>query len=59
MRIELQPLKGSLVGLGWANWEFVRHDWWISSHGRFNSSPRGPEENLADEKNEKYSELAL
>lgn len=42
-RTELQPLKGSLGGLGRANWEFVRHDWWISSHGRFNSPP-GPDE---------------
>lgn len=48
MRSELQPLKGSFGGgvgggrsLGRANWEFVRHDWWISSHGRFKCSPIG------------------
>lgn len=57
MSIELQPLKGSLGGLGWANWEFVRHDWWISSHGRFNCSPRGPEKNLVGEEGEEQGEI--
>lgn len=57
-RTELQPLKGSLGGLGRANWEFVRHDWWISSHGRFNSPP-GPDENLTDRERKLQSQTGL
>lgn len=57
-RTELQPLKGSLGGLGRANWEFVRHDWWISSHGRFNS-PLGPDENLTDRERKLQSQTGL
>lgn len=48
----LEEEKEGVGGLRRASWEFVRHDWWISSHGRFNCSPPGAEENLTDGESE-------